>query len=184
VFLDGGVVYKERPDESAAEFEAAYLSSLKQKGVAVPEVLSIEGRVLRMEYVDGVPLPDYLDEKDSVFSCDRTAEFISDWFESFYTAVSHSESKEIRGDVNGRNFIVTAVGVTGVDFEARVFGKRETDLGGLLAFVASYSYEDDGAQRALERELLKSFMKRFSLGEDELLEEKTKELRAMALRRK
>ena len=176
---------KECSSEESACFEAEYLRVLKQRGVAVPGVIGLEGRVVKLEYIEGLTLPDFLADEANAVRCSALAMNIASWFESFYAAVRHASTGEIRGDVNGRNFIVTKEdAVFGVDFESRVFGKRETDLGRLLAFVKTYTFDNKKTQESLENELDSAFLRRFSLSSDALETETAREIREMAKRRR
>jgi len=179
VYFKENFVFKEHKNNEAAEQEAEFLKLLNNKAVAVPKVISVNGSTLCMEYIEGDPLPDFMLTRDNSTRCSEVAESISKWLESFYTAVDYQTTSEIRGDVNGRNFLVTADGIAGVDFEEHIFGRKETDFGRLLAYVATYSYDDTYVQRVMEEKLIKSFTKRFSINECILLEEKTKELKVL-----
>ena len=179
VYLRDNMVFKEHKNPEAARLEAEFLETLKHKGVAVPTVLKVEKNVLCLEYIKGEPLPDFLLDQNAIARCGEVAEAIAKWFESFYSAVNHKETSEIRGDVNGRNFIITDSNIVGVDFEEHIFGRRETDLGRLLSYVSFYSYEDTTAQKKLEEMLIRSLARRFSLSEDILLEEKANELKVI-----
>jgi len=183
VSLHGKVVRKEHTDNESAEFEGGFLHALGQKGVAVPKVISADREILHMEYIKGEPIPDFLSRSDSIARCKEAASSITHWFDTFYRAVNHKDTAEIRGDVNGRNFIITDSGVVGVDFEERAFGKMETDFGKLLAFIATYSYADDRPQRLLGELLLNCFVKRFPISGEAILDEKEKELEEMTKRR-
>jgi len=179
VYLHDNMVFKEHKSSKAASLEAEALTSLIQKGVAVPEVIKVESNVLCLEYIEGTPLPDFLLKQETVSKCSKAADDIVNWFESYYNAVNYSATSEIRGDVNGRNFIITNNGIVGVDFEDHVYGRMETDLGKLLAYIATYSYDDTCMQKTMENMLTESMIKRFSLSEDMLLADKTKEMKAI-----
>ncbi len=136
VWLENGEVHKVLPDEATAVKEAGFLRMLREKGVAVPAVLRREGRELVMEHVLGVALPDLLGGLEMDWFL--VAGALVDWLAAFYHAVDHRATGEIRGDVNGRNFIFRAFRVYGVDFEEHCFGTRERDAGRMLAFVQTY----------------------------------------------
>jgi len=184
VYLHDNMVFKELENHELAGQEAEFLTALKCKGVDVPKVIKVDKNTLCLEYIKGTPLPDLMSEHDALERCREVAEHMAIWFESFYAAVDNTMTSEIRGDVNGRNFIITNNRIVGIDFEEHVFGRRETDFGRLLAYIATYSYEDTRAQCVLEEMLLDNFIRRFSLSEDVLFTEKAKELDDMIKRRK
>ena len=183
VYLDEGVVIKECKNHEAARSEGEFLDALRLKGVAVPIVTGVERNTLRLEYIDGKPLPDFLESNDAVIRCSEVSRQIIDWFVSFYDAVDYKNTKEIRGDINGRNFIITDNGVFGVDFEEHTFGRRETDLGRLLAYISSYSYADTTAQNIMKEKLLAGFILRLCPDKNLLLADKTKEIEEIKKRR-
>jgi len=152
---------------------------LKNKAVEVPKVISIDDSTICLEYINGDPLPDFMLRQNSHERCSEVAENITKWFESFYSAVDNKATTEIRGDVNGRNFLITDAGIVGVDFEEHIFGRKESDFGRMLAYVATYSYDETKVQRTLEEMLINGFAKRFLLSEEVLLEEKAKELKVL-----
>jgi len=187
VYLRDGMVFKELKSPDIANSEAEFLTLLLRKGVAVPKVIRVDGCTLCMEHITGSPLPDFLMEHDAYERCRNVADNLAQWLEMFYTAVDNSKTSEIRGDVNGRNFIVTDSGIVGVDFEEHIFGHQKTDFGRLLAYIATYSYEDDRAQK-VQREMVKmltdSISKRFSLSDDVLSAEVANGLLEIESRRK
>jgi len=128
------VVRKTVATLEAANSEADFLRKLAANGVAVPEVLDVRENVLYLQYIEGPTLPD--------FFCDEAAESLSTWLKDFYNATG-----EIRGDVNGRNFIFSGGKCYGVDFEEHVYGAKEEDAGKLLAFASTYSLPEEKRER-------------------------------------
>jgi len=184
VYMNDGIVFKDCQNHETAMFEARFLQQLERKGVAVPKVLNVDGAVLSTEYIKGKPLPEFLSEQEAVSHCRAVADAIAYWFECFYAAVGYRTTAEIRGDVNGRNFIVSNESIFSVDFETHAYGKQDTDFGRLLAFIATYSYNNKDAQKKLEDLLFHCFIKSFSVSGDTLSAEKAKELKEMEKRRK
>jgi len=131
-------VEKHVASAEAAAFEASMLKRLFAAGVPVPQLIAQENHIIRMSYLPGETLPDLMTrlEKDAdkalLF---RAADSLIEWLENFYRAV---DADEVRGDVNGRNFIWDGQRWWGVDFEERAAGDREEDIGRLLAFVLTY----------------------------------------------
>jgi len=213
VYLYDNMVFKELPNRETALRESEFLEMLLSKDVAVPKVIGIDDNVLCLEYINGVPLPDFLflqkrscenslplkngvlknnvassnigtSKKSDIYKqCEQAAKGITKWLDSYYTAVDHASSSEIRGDVNGRNFLITKTGIIGVDFEKHVFGKMETDFGGLLAYVSSYSYYDPTVQNLFYEIMTDCLVKNFYVSRETLLQEKIKELSKIEKRR-
>lgn len=184
VYLSGGMVFKRLKNRKTAEAEGEFLIYLKQNGVAVPDVLSVDGDLLCLEYIKGAPLPDFLSITQTENRIKEVSFQIADWLGSFYKATNSKTTNEIRGDVNGRNFIVTETGIFGVDFEAHVFGSREVDFGKLLAYISTYTYKDSNAQRSLERYLRTDFLNLLSADETSMLAEYENELVEIKNRRR
>jgi len=184
VYFKDGMVFKELQSKEAAEQEAEFLCLLKSKAVMVPDVISVIGNLLCLEYIGGDTLPEFMAEQNNITRCDAVAENIAEWFVSFYNAVDHNTTSEIRGDVNGRNFLVINGKIVGIDFEEHIFGKKETDLGRILAYIATYNYEDSSIQKKMEENLFYSFVRNFSISEEVLNAEKQKELSMINKRRK
>jgi RIO-like serine/threonine protein kinase len=173
------MVFKEHKFREAAEREVEFLKILGNNNVAVPKVIKIEGNILCLEYITGKPLPDFMMEHDAIYRCGKVAEILAIWLESYYVAVNHDTTSIIRGDVNGRNFLVVNDRIVGVDFEELIFGRKESDFGRLLAYIATYNYDDTKVQRTMEEKLTESFIKRFSLSEEVLQKEKAVELKVL-----
>ena len=141
VFLRDGLMVKRLAGPEQAVEEAENLFRLYQAGVSVPKVLKQLYNEIIMEYVPGETIPDFLErmeaERDEAL-LRQTALRLFLWFKQFYEAVDYGRTGEIRGEVNGRNFIITENRVVSVDFEERAFGRAEQDIGRLLAFIRTY----------------------------------------------
>jgi tRNA A-37 threonylcarbamoyl transferase component Bud32 len=141
VFLRDGFVVKRLASPEQAVMEAEILFRLYETGVSVPRVLKQRHNEIIVEYVPGETIPDFLErmvmERDETLLL-QTAQRLFLWFKKFYEAVGYEQTGEIRGDVNGRNFIIAENRVVSVDFEERAFGKAEQDIGRLLAFIRTY----------------------------------------------
>ncbi len=184
VYLKDGVVHKECENSNAAILEQDFIDLLDKEGVPVGRVIERDENVLLLEYIEGKTIPDFLEEIDSKEKCGEVAEWLAEWFDAYYRAVQIKNPNEIRGDVNGRNFLITKTGVVGVDFEEHVFGTQEVDAGRLLAFIETYDIEGDHAQKELGSSLHKEFLERLLLDESQILIQKNKELIEMKKRRK
>jgi tRNA A-37 threonylcarbamoyl transferase component Bud32 len=141
VFLRDGLVVKRLAGPEQAVEEAENLFRLYEAGVSVPKVLKQMHNEIIMEYVPGETIPDFLErmeaERDEAL-LRQTAQRLFLWFKQFYEAVDYGRTGEIRGEVNGRNFIIAENRVISVDFEERAFGRAEQDIGKLLAFIRTY----------------------------------------------
>jgi len=186
VFARGGVVVKRLASPEAAAEEAALLRRFYKAGVSVPKLVRRRGNQLVMEFVPGETLPDFLarienDSDDALLS--ETARGLCDWLERFYKAVDFANTGEIRGDINGRNFIVYGGHVTGVDFEARAFGSVEQDIGKLLAFIRTYKYAGTRVQRLFSAMFYREAVDRLRLSAPEAFKQYRWERIAMRERR-
>lgn len=185
VILRGGVVEKRVASAEAAQAEAQTLKRLRACGVRVPLVLRGDGATLVMEYVSGVTLPEFLEVRRNDAELKRAADAIVEWLAEFYRSVSWETSGTIRGDVNGRNFLVSHSGeVWGVDFEEHAAGPREEDAGRLLAFCETYRVADRDAQMRFVVYLEQHFIDILRLDAVKMAEYRADELAAMAIRRK
>ena len=184
VYLKDGLVYKECETKEAAYFEKEFLEELLSKGLAVPRVISVLDTVLVLEYIEGITIPDFLEVPSSLERCTTVAKNIVDWFNSFYKAVDYTNSHIIRGDVNGRNFIITKDSIYSVDFEEKVYGNRETDLGSLLAYISNYDLIDISVRDKLHSLLLPLLSNTFNTSAKEIALAEEKEIELMKIRRK
>jgi len=184
VYLQGGEVKKIFKSAEAARFEADFLRALANKGVSVPAVIKVEENALFMEFIDGDTLPDFLVKTRDKEKFVTAADALTNWLTGFYTAVDYDVSKEIRGDVNGRNFIICGGKCYGVDFEKHVKGKKERDAGRLLAFCATYSLPDETVRDFFVSELKNELTDRLGLDLTLVLQYFENELDAMNKRRR
>ena len=146
VRLINNIVEKTLDTPAKARQEANTLNALYASGVQVPRVLGIDGNILQLEYIKGKTLPDLIDEWEGGIpsdNCiDKTAEAIVLWLVSFYDGVDTKATGIIRGDINGRNFIICNSQVWGVDFEEETTGDILEDAGMLMAFTSTYDPAD------------------------------------------
>jgi len=184
VTLRDGFVYKQAESPQAAALEATILRELRGAGVAVPEVVSCGGNLLILEYLPGEPLPDVIE--GGGYDSEAIAIALCDWFAAFYAAVPavpDGTAGELRGDVNGRNFLWDGKKIHSVDFEGRCYGSRTRDAGRLAAFIETYETCDRAEQAALSQAFMRDFSERFHCGMGEIFAERDLEFEAMAQRR-
>lgn len=195
VFLLDGVVVKQLPSSQHAKAESGLLRKYHKAGVPVPKVLEQRDNEIVMEHISGETIPDFLTRMQAEMddaSLHKAAQGLCRWFEHFYEAVDHAQSGEIRGDVNGRNFIITKDRVLSVDFEERSFGTAEQDIGRFLAFIQTYDLRAGGFyRRYMGRHVKRRFgalfyhgiVKRLRLSKTEIVRQCWLERKAMRKRR-
>jgi len=187
VYLSDGLVYKERAKASDAEYEADRLRCLRTAGVTVPEVVDVRGNSIVMEFIPGETLPDFLTRMEiepDENTLHDAAIGLCGWLEKFYSAVDYTKTGEIRGDVNGRNFIISNGRVTGVDFEKQSFGPAEEDIGRLIAFIRTYDPAYTDVKRRFSAMFCRDAAPRFEISEKKIEFYYANELREMEIRRK
>ena len=198
VFLTDGIVVKQFACEKSASFEMEQLQRLRVAGVLVPSVLFCEGFELGLEYVSGETLPDFIERLERL-QCERQASSmpypavlseleaaaaaIICWLSDFYRAVDSEKTGEIRGDVNGRNFLLDGACCIGVDFEERCFGTREQDIGRLVAFVITYTPQGTEVKAEFARMLMQNAVQILGVDATEVERQRDLELKAIIDRR-
>ena len=186
VILHSGIVEKHFASAKAAAFEAQTLQKLHTAGLRVPEVYALDGAILKMQYIPGKTLPDLIEHWEN--GCTpaeiaAVANSIISWLAEFYFAVDTKQTTEIRGDINGRNFILDGTYCWGVDFEEKTHGTREQDIGRLIAFILTYTPPGTPLKIALADTLLHKAMQVLGVNEQEVCNWRDSELQAMQLRR-
>ena len=159
--------------------EASILRELYSHGVAVPNILGRRGNTLLLEYLPGEPLPDWIERGD--YDPEALAHALCDWFAAFYAVMPEGE---MRGDVNGRNFLYDGTKIYSVDFEDRCFGGRAKDAGRLAAYIGTYRTRDPEKQAMLAEAFTRKFAARCECEPAFIFIEQEMELKAMARRRK
>ena len=186
VLLRGGIVEKHLVSDGAATLEADALVCLFAAGTAVPELIAREGSVIKMRYIAGETLPDVLvrlEKTEDESALERAADEIIRWLGNFYMAVDYENTKVIRGDVNGRNFLFDGERCWSVDFEEHATGVKEQDIGRLIAYILTYDPPNTAVKTAFADRLLS--MAAQTLGSDmtETIHYRDLELEAMHIRR-
>jgi len=186
VILRGGVVEKRVASVEAASFEAAMLEKLYAAGISVPKLITSEGCVIKMGYVAGETLPAFLtrlEKTPDLSALLSAADETIRWFEGFYRAVDHDKTGEIRGDVNGRNFLYNGGCCRSLDFEERTTGAKEQDIGRLIAYVITYRPPNTPVKTAFADRLLRAAVETFDADTAAVIRFRDQELAAMRVRR-
>ena len=186
VILHNGMVEKHFTSAKNAAFEASMLERLYAAGARVPRLVTREKAVLKMEYISGETIPDFLTHMEycpDELTLYKAADNIIAWLGDFYCAVNTEKTGEIRGDVNGRNFIWDGGQCWGVDFEERATGTKEQDIGRLIAYVLSYDPPGTPVKNKLADRLLQNAVSKLGVDFKTVLQVRDREFIAMQARR-
>jgi len=187
VLLCDGVIEKHYSSVEMAAFEARELRRLKTLGfLRVPEVVELSGAVLKMQYIPGDTLPDIIahsENSSASISAETIVDSLVGWLREFYRAVDTDITGEIRGDVNGRNFIFDGTYCWSVDFEEKIYGVKEQDIGRLMAFILTYDPAGTSVKKELAEMLLKLAVREIQVEVEEIFRWRDLELQAMMRRR-
>ena len=186
VFLRGGIVEKHFASEKCALIESETLERLRVAGVRVPEICIKGATVLKMRYIPGKTLPDLIEHLENCRVASEPGELagkLIGWLETFYSAVNTERTGEIRGDVNGRNFIFDDLDCWGVDFEETVYGAREQDIGRIAAFVLTYDPPGTELKYNLADTIMRKAEQILGIDMEEACRQRDMELEAISLRR-
>ncbi len=187
VFLEDGLVFKHCADSTAAKKEAESLTCLASAGVWVPKVMKVSENTIVMEYIVGETIPEFLNRMEFVADEQQifdAAQRLCSWLILYYDAVKHSRTNENRGDVNGRNFILTYNHVVSVDFEEHSFGSREQDVGKMCAFICMYDPAHTDVKRNFSKMFMQAAVEQMKLDEHIICDFYCREIDAMKVRRK
>lgn len=135
---DGLCVIKRFARTRDAENEKAVYSLLAGSGLCTPELLSANGRELRLSYVQGQTFTELLERQEQA-GCASLAEWdaLAVWLARFF-----DRTGLVMSDCNLRNFILCENGeVCGLDFESCREGDFLTMAGSVCAFTALYRPE-------------------------------------------
>jgi len=186
----GNTVEKRFPSAEAAAVEAGILERLYAAHVRVPNPVAREGCALIMPYIPGETLPDIFarfenspEQTDHQSEIRKVADGVINWLGDFYRAVNAEKTGEIRGDVNGRNFLWDGEYCRGIDFEERVTGAIEQDVGRLIAFSLTYDPPETPVKKAFADRLLSGAASAFNVDPAEISKYCEREFAAMRVRR-
>jgi len=126
-------IIKEHINSSTGD-EVFFLNALQRQGINVPQIIWHDGRVIVMEYVQGVLLTDLLN--DPTADRDLWINELAKWLRQLHGMIDVSDEICLsRSDLNLRNFIFDGRKFYGVDFEDICFFPPERDLGVICAFI-------------------------------------------------
>ena len=143
-----------------------------------------------MNFINGETLPDLIERLEKEDSIENThvietvAHELVIWLRDFYKAVNTEKTNQIRGDVNGRNFIFDSAFIWSVDFEEIAFGEKEQDIGRLLAFITTYDPVDTPLKKRLTSAVLAEAVKVLNITQEKIKIYMEAELDAITLRRR
>ena len=186
VVLSGGIVKKYFTSAESVATEVLMLTRLKAAGVPVPQLIARKDRIITMSYVEGETLLDFLTRMETCSEkalLMQAANALIDWLALYYRAVDARKTAQIRGDVNGRNFLWDGSCFWGVDFEETAYGPVELDIGRLLAFVLSYEPMHTPAKAKFADRLLQRAISVLSADKTAVLRFRDAELLLMPARR-
>ena len=187
VCLQDGIVVKKLKTPEAAKLESEFLSRLYDKGVPVPRAELVDPLTIHLEYIDSLTLPDYLDileQNHGSGLLTAAADALAEWLVIFYGAINHNSTGEIRGDVNGRNFLYANGTFYGVDFEEHCYGAIEQDVGRIIAFVSTYTPPDTKIKKAFAARLNETLSRKVPLDASLVERHRVQELARMRVRRR
>lgn len=112
--------------EPTFEVETEVLSLAADASLAVPLMITAKDGVLLMEYINGTPLVDVLNDTFDAQLVERLAR----WYHSFHQKTGH-----IKGDPRLRNFLIMGDMLYGLDFEEYRRDHWMVDIGGIAASI-------------------------------------------------
>lgn len=186
VRLYQGYIEKYHRSSEAAKFEADRLTRLYDAGLAVPRLLSVKDNMLQMEYIPSIPLPDLIGQwetRQNIAVQEAVILGIVQWLADYYRVVDINNTKETRGDINGRNFLFDGEKVWGVDFEEQIYGVKEQDIGRLMAFILTYDPPETQVKKTLTEIFLQKAVQELDVNKLEVYKWRDSELQDIRRRR-
>lgn len=139
------VVKKYKSQEDYLNERKMYETLALVDSIHIPKLLNedLENLILEIEYIDGILFLTSLEELEELNNLRQAVKLMNKliaWLNNFYKEVNcHEETRQyIYGDVNLRNFIITSIGIIGIDFEQSGLGNIEEELVYLLAMYMMY----------------------------------------------
>lgn len=133
-------VIKQFSDTRHCRLETALLGQLYAFGIHVPAIYKTNSRFIRMAYIDGPTLCDYLNEQELANApvADNIVLSLAEQLDMLYSSPPFHERHLIREDVNLRNCLVQNNQVYLIDFESAKPGRILSDISGMIAFYLTY----------------------------------------------
>lgn len=186
---DGGKSYilKTFTDMKSFNKELEVLSFLNKKGILAPLILNTSEDSITLEDLGETTLLSIYEEleKNNDKNYQDIIENVLSWLESFYKISEAYYGKEcILSDMNFRNFIVKNKQIYRIDFEEVNFGKKESDIGKLLAFGLTYKPEQTEWKKEFEKDFVREVIKSGLYDINSVVEERDLELGKINERRK
>ena len=132
-------------------------------------------------------MPDLIDiwEQDAPSHAvvDAVSKSLVGWLASFYKTTDSTNTKAIRGDINGRNFIFDGKDIWGLDFEDECFGDPRDDIGLLLAFITTYNPANTPLKKLFAKEVASFSNKMLNLTAEDIEGYHQKGIRVLMERR-
>jgi len=130
--------------------ETEVLTLGTRESLFVPSIVIAQDGVLLMEYIDGIPLVDAVNEEFALSLIEKIAR----WYYIFHHKTGH-----IKGDPRLRNFILAKGEIYGIDFEEYRRDHWMQDIGGVCASILDTRPMFDKRKRKLVWHLLETYLK-------------------------
>jgi tRNA A-37 threonylcarbamoyl transferase component Bud32 len=178
------VITKEYSGADAALREYRLLKHLERLNINVPLVYGADGKVLYLQYIEGVLLNNIIDDVTA-----HAPNWISElacWFYRFHKAnLQINGSVLLKDDANLRNFIFFLNSFYALDFENEVFGRPEQDIAECCAYILSNAPGFNGEKFKVVNKLVDYYCHLDSTADKEVIKtEIKKNLKILAGRRK
>ena len=126
-------IIKEHINSSTGD-EVFFLNALQRQGINVPQIIWHDGKIIIMEYIQGILLTDLLNDQEA--DRDLWINELAKWLRKLHGLIDVSDKVCLSmSDLNLRNFIFDGRKFYGIDFEDICFYPPERDLGVICAFV-------------------------------------------------
>ncbi len=135
--------------EPSYEVEEEVLVLGKRVSLDIPSVIASQEGVILMDYIDGEPLVDVLNETFDPVIVERLAA----WYHMFHHRTGH-----VKGDPRLRNFIMREDRIYGLDFEDYRRDHWMQDIGGISASILDTRPVFDDRKVRLVWHLLESYL--------------------------
>lgn len=173
-------------DIKSYDKELEVLNFLNKKGILVPLILKTNENSITLEDLGETTLLSIYEEleKNKDNNYQDIIESLLSWLEGYYKISEAYYGREcILFDMNFRNFIIKNNQIYRIDFEEVTFGKKESDIGKILAFGLTYSPEFTGWKKEFEKDFVEEIHKSGFYDVEKVIVEKDLELAKIKERR-